>query len=104
MNARLKQRRTLLNLNYDESIPRATLLALETKARDCGLDLETLELLGQDESVALGFILEAGIGPANALEYLKLVDMAHLAEMRRSREKPVVQAVQTSMGEAASVA
>ncbi|MBI4394383.1 MAG: hypothetical protein HY556_11420 [Euryarchaeota archaeon] len=102
MNARLKQRRTLLNLNYDDLIPKATLLALETKARDCGLDLETLELLGQDESVALGFILEANISPANGMEYIKLMDFAHLASLRAQREKPLAQGSPVSRGEAAA--
>ena len=104
MNARLKQRRTLLNLDYNEAIPKAMLLALETKARDCGLDLETLELLGQDESVAIGFILEAGIGPANGMEYIKLMDFAHLGNLRLMRKEPVSQASIVASREAVGVA
>jgi hypothetical protein len=66
-------------------VPRATLTALEQAARRYGLDLESLELLGQDAEAAKGFI--AAFKQGLAKRYLETVDFEELRLTRHTRER-----------------
>lgn len=71
----------LLGLDYNPSLPRRLLVALERKGRRLGVDLDTMELLGQEESVLRAFLEE----DLDAGEFLRHLDREALATARSLR-------------------
>jgi len=62
-------RRPLLELDYGPDVPLAVLHALERAGRRIGLPLHQMELLGQDEQTARGFV--AAVEEGRQEEYIE---------------------------------
>lgn len=76
---------TQVELDYGPAVPDAVLRDLEGAARDVGLPLEQLELLGQDLLAALRFA--ASVREGDHQRFLADVDWDRLESAYRARKR-----------------
>ncbi len=72
-----------LDLDYNPAVSARLIATLERRARTLGLDLDTVELLGQEARVAVAFVRATRAGDAHS--FVARVDFDALRRMRKSR-------------------
>lgn len=87
MGERTGNAKRLLNLGYGPAVARGRLVDLERYARRNGLDLETLELLGQNPAVVEAFLHAAADGRARA--FVEALDFGSLRLERKMRAQGI---------------
>lgn len=73
-----------MDLDYQSTLSRQTIDALEEAARSVGLPLREVELIGQDPEVARGFV--DSVRQGRHVDYLKEIDWTRLERRLRRGE------------------